>query len=58
LPAPAFYWGLNGIFSVVGSLATMVVAVTLGFRVAMALGCACYLMAAAASRALGEKRPV
>jgi hypothetical protein len=58
LPAPAFYWGLNGIFSVVGSLATMVVAVTLGFRVAMALGCACYLMAAAASRALGETRPV
>jgi hypothetical protein len=36
----------------------MLVAVTLGFRVAMAAGCACYLMAAAASRALGERRPV
>lgn len=53
-PAPPFYWGLNGIFSVVGSLATMVVAVTLGFQAAMLAGCACYLLAAAASPALAE----
>jgi hypothetical protein len=52
LPAPPFYWGLNGIFSVVGSLLTMVVAVTLGFTVAMAAGCACYLVAAWAARGL------
>ena len=51
-PGAPFYWGLNGIFSVLGSLATMVTAVTLGFRVAMVAGCACYLVAAAASRAL------
>jgi predicted membrane-bound spermidine synthase len=52
LPAPPFYWGLNGIFSVIGSLATMVTAVTLGFTVAMVAGCACYLAAAAAARPL------
>jgi SAM-dependent methyltransferase len=51
-PAPPFYWGLNGICSVVGSLATMVVAVTLGFQVAMLGGCGCYVLAAAASPAL------
>jgi len=51
-PAPPFYWGLNGVFSVVGSLATMVAAVTLGFQAAMVAGCACYLVAAVASRAL------
>jgi hypothetical protein len=43
---------LNGIFSVIGSLATMVTAVTLGFTVAMVAGCACYLAAAAAARPL------
>ena len=52
LPAPPFYWGLNGIFSVVGSLATMVTAVIFGFTVAMVAGCACYLLAAAAARGL------
>jgi hypothetical protein len=55
-PAPPFYWGLNGIFSVVGSLLTMLLAVTLGFRVAMAEGCAWYLLAAIAGRALAEDR--
>jgi hypothetical protein len=52
LPAPPFYWGLNGILSVAGSLTTMVVAVTSGFTAAMLAGCACYLLAAAAGRAL------
>jgi len=51
-PGAPFYWGLNGIFSVVGSLVTMVTAVILGFQVAMVAGCVCYLVAAAASRAL------
>jgi hypothetical protein len=50
LPAAPFYWGLNGIFSVVGSLATMVTAVVLGFTVAMLAGGACYVVAALASR--------
>jgi hypothetical protein len=52
LPAPPFYWGLNGIFSVVGSLATMVAAVIFGFTVAMVAGCGCYLLASAAGRHL------
>jgi hypothetical protein len=56
LPAPPFYWGLNGILSVVGSLGTMVLAVTCGFQVAMLAGCACYLAAALASRSLALPR--
>jgi hypothetical protein len=46
LPAPPFYWGLNGVFSVIGSVATMLVAVVLGFTWAMFAGAACYLAAA------------
>ncbi len=53
-PAPPFYWGLNGIFSVVGSMATMVAAVILGFTWAMIGGAAFYLFAAAASRAFSR----
>ncbi len=32
LPAPAFYWGLNGIMSVIGSVITVLIAVSFGFR--------------------------
>jgi hypothetical protein len=53
MPAPPFYWGLNGIMSVVGSSATMLLAVTLGFRIAMLAGVACYALAAVASTELG-----
>jgi SAM-dependent methyltransferase len=49
LPAPAFYWGLNGVLSVIGSIGTMLIAVSLGFRVAMLAGAACYVLAAATS---------
>jgi SAM-dependent methyltransferase len=49
-PLPPFYWGLNGIFSVVGSMATMAAAVILGFTWAMVGGAAFYLIAAASSR--------
>ena len=56
LPAPPFYWGLNGVFSVAGSIATMVIAVTVGFTAAMVGGCACYLVAAAASGGWGGGR--
>jgi len=45
-PQPPFYWGLNGIFSVLGSVATMIVAVVLGFTAAMLGGAAFYLFAA------------
>ena len=48
-PMPPFYWGLNGIFSVVGSLATMAIAVVFGFTWAMLAGAACYAVAALAS---------
>jgi hypothetical protein len=50
LAAPPFYWGLNGIMSVVGSVATVVIALSFGFKVAMIVGAACYLAAAAAAR--------
>ncbi|MEI6668855.1 MAG: hypothetical protein WCP29_11920 [Acidobacteriota bacterium] len=48
-PPPPFYWGLNGIFSVGGSLGTMSVAVVFGFTWAMLAGAACYAVAALAS---------
>jgi hypothetical protein len=57
LPEPPFYWGLNGILSVVGSLGTMVLAVTCGFQVAMLAGCACYVTAALAAGALEPSAP-
>jgi predicted membrane-bound spermidine synthase len=52
LPAPPFYWGLNGIMSVLGSISTVVVALTFGFRAAMLIGSACYLLASLAAGTL------
>jgi hypothetical protein len=49
LPAPPFYWGLNGIMSVIGSVTTVFVALTWGFQAAMLMGSACYVLAALAS---------
>ncbi len=51
-PAAPFYWGLNGVLSVIGSVVTVLLAVTWGFKVAALLGAACYLLAAASSPAL------
>jgi hypothetical protein len=48
-PAPPFYWGLNGLFSVVGSVATMLVAVVFGFTWALVGGASLYVLAALAS---------
>jgi hypothetical protein len=53
-PLPPFYWGLNGIFSVVGSMATMMAAVVFGFTWAMLGGAVFYVAAALASRAFPE----
>lgn len=50
LPAPPFYWGLNGVMSVIGSVATVFVALMSGFQAAMLMGCACYVIAALVSR--------
>jgi len=52
LPGPPFYWGLNGILSVLGSMLTVGIAVSSGFRAAMLTGAACYVVAAGVSRAL------
>jgi SAM-dependent methyltransferase len=49
LPAPPFYWGLNGVMSVIGSVTTVFVALTWGFQAAMLMGSACYVLAALAS---------
>ena len=50
LPAPPFFWGLNGIMSVVGSIGTVIIALTFGFKAAMIVGAACYVIAALAAR--------
>jgi hypothetical protein len=49
LPAPPFYWGLNGILSVIGSVTTVFIALLAGFQAAMFAGCGCYVIAAVAS---------
>src|SRR5207237_2135372 len=43
LPAAPFYWGLNGLMSVIGSVGTVGLALVFGFRVAMLAGSLCYL---------------
>jgi hypothetical protein len=50
LPEPPFYWGLNGIMSVVGSIVTVFVALMAGFQAAMLMGSVCYVLAALASK--------
>jgi hypothetical protein len=50
LPEPPFYWGLNGIMSVIGSITTVFVALMMGFQMAMLMGCVCYVLAALASK--------
>jgi spermidine synthase len=58
LPEPPFYWGLNGIMSVIGSIVTVFVALMAGFQAAMLMGSACYVIAALASkRAFREYDP-
>ncbi len=50
LPAPPFFWGLNGVMSVIGSVTTVFVALRWGFQAAMLLGCLAYVLAGLASR--------
>jgi hypothetical protein len=59
LPAPPFFWGLNGIMSVIGSVVTVGVALMFGFRAAMLVGCACYAIAGLVARnaLYAEDRP-
>jgi hypothetical protein len=58
LPAPPFFWGLNGVMSVIGSVTTVFVALKWGFQAAMLLGCLAYVLAGLASRtALSAEEP-
>src|ERR1041385_1009415 len=57
LPAPPFYWGLNGIMSVIGSVTTVFVALMWGFQAAMLMGSSCYILAALASTKAFPKQP-
>jgi len=50
LPPPPFYWGLNGVMSVVGSVTTVFVALSWGFQAAMIIGCVCYVLSALVAR--------
>jgi predicted membrane-bound spermidine synthase len=50
LPAPPFFWGLNGVMSVIGSVVTVFVALRWGFQSAMLIGCLAYVLAGLASR--------
>lgn len=52
LPGPPFYWGVNGVLSVLGSMLTVGIAVTNGFRAAMLTGAVCYVVAACVSRTM------
>jgi hypothetical protein len=54
LPSPPFYWGLNGIMSVIGSVGTVLVAVVFGFQAAMLAGSALYLLAGASFGAMKQ----
>jgi hypothetical protein len=56
LPPPPFYWGLNGVMSVVGSVGTVLIALVFGFRIAMLVGSGLYLLAAAASFGIPQRR--
>ena len=57
LPPPPFYWGLNGVMSVIGSVATVLLALVFGFQIAMLAGSALYLIAALSTGTFTEARP-
>jgi hypothetical protein len=54
LPPPPFYWGLNGVMSVLGSVGTVTLALIAGFQVAMIAGSGCYALAAALAWVVDE----
>jgi hypothetical protein len=55
LPEAPFYWGLNGVLSVIGSVGTMALAVAFGFRSAMIVGALAYVVAALAVTGLQHR---
>lgn len=52
--AVAWAWATNGFFSVIGSVATTILAMTFGFRIVLALAAATYLVALAFLRRLAR----
>lgn len=50
-----FYWGLNGIMSVFGSIAAIMIGLGIGFTLTTLAGSASYLLAAACATALSTK---
>jgi hypothetical protein len=54
LPPPPFYWGLNGVMSVLGSVGTVALALMAGFQAAMLAGSGCYALAAALAWVVDE----
>ncbi|HYN06725.1 MAG TPA: hypothetical protein VES67_04980 [Vicinamibacterales bacterium] len=54
LPPPPFYWGLNGVMSVLGSVGTVALALMVGFQAAMLAGSGCYALAAALAWVVDE----
>jgi predicted membrane-bound spermidine synthase len=54
LPPPPFYWGLNGVMSVLGSVGTVALALMAGFQTAMLAGSGCYAIAAALAWVVDE----
>ena len=57
LPPPPFYWGLNGVMSVIGSVSTVLVALVFGFQIAMLAGSALYLIAALSTSTFAAAPP-
>ncbi len=43
-------WGVNGFFTVIGTVSTLMIGMTFGFKVALLVGALCYLIALAAIR--------
>lgn len=51
--AQSWMWGLNGALGVMGTLASVVIAMTLGIRACLLAGAACYLLLAVPLHLLG-----
>ena len=43
-------WGVNGFFTVIGTVSALMIGMTFGFKVALLVGALCYLVALAAIR--------
>jgi hypothetical protein len=53
--AQSWMWGLNGAFGVLGSLAAILVSMSVGIRACLLVGAACYLLLSFPARHLGSR---